>query len=255
MVICLRPQPDCGLDVAELTRQAVQAVALPMLQVAYLSAPQVLFSSVGQLSSYQGIVITSKQASRYLAEHAETSPEMRRLPVWSVGTGSADILRQVGFEIAYTGNGNAADLADQICQQGASGPLLWLSGRNVYLDMAARLNGRGITVNRQVVYHTEGLLTPYQAVQDHLMSAQPAAAIIFSSRTLAQFELWLDEYVPEAKPAQLTVLSASAGLAQEARAAGFLALQADSPDRQAVLHLSVDWFQQKFSKNRSQKLT
>ena len=255
MIICLRPQPDCGLDVAELTRQAVQAVALPMLQVAYLSAPKVLFNSVGQHSSYQGIVITSKQASRYLAEHAEISPEMRRLPVWSVGIGSADILRQVGFEIAYTGNGNAADLADQICQQGVSGPLLWFSGRNVYLDMAARLNGRGITVNRQVIYHTEGLLTPYQAVQDYLMSAQPAAVIIFSARTLTQFQLWLAEYVPALKPAQLTVLAASFGLAKQAREAGFLALQADSPDRQAVLHLSVCWFQQKFVKQSSQNLT
>jgi len=33
MIICLRPQPDCDADVAELTRRAVQSVALPMLQV------------------------------------------------------------------------------------------------------------------------------------------------------------------------------------------------------------------------------
>ena len=248
MIICLRPQPDCGSDVAELTRRAVQAVALPMLQVAYLPAPLVLSSSAGQQSFYKGIIITSKQASRYLAEHADVSPEMRRLPVWSVGAGSSEILRQVGFEIAYTGNGNAADLADHICQQGGSGPLLWFSGRDVHLDMAARLNGQGITVNRQVVYHTDALLTPYQAVQDHLMSAKPAAVIIFSARTLTQFRLWLAEYVPAAKPAQLTVLAASFGLAKQAREAGFLALQADSPDRQAVLHLSVCWFQQKFVK-------
>ncbi len=255
MIICLRPQPDCGSDVAELTRRAVQAVALPMLQVAYLSAPPLLFSSAGQHGSYQGIIITSKQASRYLADHVNISSEMRRLPVWCVGAGSAAILRQMGFEIAYTGNGNAAELAELICRQGVSGPLLWFSGQDVHLDMAACLNTQGITVNRQVVYYTEGLLTPYQAVQDHLVSAQPAAAVIFSARTLAQFQLWLAEYVPAAKPAHLTVLAASAGLARQARAAGFLALQADSPDRQAVLNLSVDWFQQKFSKKRSQKLT
>ena len=39
MIICLRPQPDCDADVAELTRLDVQSVALPMLQVAYLSGP------------------------------------------------------------------------------------------------------------------------------------------------------------------------------------------------------------------------
>ena len=245
MIICLRPQPDCGSDVAELTRRSVQAVALPMLQVAYLPAPPVLSSSASQQSFYKGIIITSKQASRYLAEHVDASPAMRCLPVWSVGAGSAEILRQVGFEIAYAGNGSAAELADQICQQGASEPLLWFSGRDVHLDMAARLNGQGVTVSRQVVYHADGLLTPYQAIQDHLLSEQPAAVIVFSARTLEQFQLWLAKHVPVVKPAQLTVLAASAGLAQQARAAGFLALNAESPDRQAVLNLSVDWFQQK----------
>ncbi len=54
MIICLRPQPDCDADVAELTRRAVQSVALPMLRVAFLSGPPVLLSSVDQLGSYQG---------------------------------------------------------------------------------------------------------------------------------------------------------------------------------------------------------
>ena len=57
MIICLRPQPDCDADVAELTRRAVQSVALPMLQVAYLSGPPVLFSSANQPGDYQGIIM------------------------------------------------------------------------------------------------------------------------------------------------------------------------------------------------------
>ncbi len=255
MIICLRPQPDCDADVAELTRRAVQSVALPMLQVAYLSGPPVLFSSADQPGDYQGIIITSKHASRYLADQANASSELRCLPVWCVGSGSANILRQAGFSIAYAGKGNAADLADQVCQQGAAGPFLWLSGRDVHLDMTACLKAQGITVKRQVVYHADGLLTPYQVVQDHLLSEQPAAVIVFSARTLEQFQLWLAEYAPTAKPVQLTVLAASAGLAEQARAAGYPAFEADSPDRQAVLQLCVDWFQQKFVKKSSQKLT
>ena len=121
--------------------------------------------------------------------------------------------------------------------------------------MTARLKALGIMVNRQIVYYTERLLIPYQVVQDHLLSFQAAAVIVFSARTLEQFQLWLAEYVPTAKLSQLTVLAASAELAEQARAAGYWTLQADSPDRQAVLQLSVDWFQQKFAKNSSQKLT
>ena len=248
MIICLRPQPDCDADVAELTSRAVQSVALPMLQVAYLSGPPVLFSSADQPGDYQGIIITSKHASRYLSDQPDASSKLRCLPVWCVGNGSANILRQAGFAIAYEGKGNAADLADQVCQQRAAGPFLWLSGQDVHTDMTARLKAQGIMVQRQVVYRTDGLLIPYQVVQDHLLSEQPAAIIVFSARTLEQFQLWLAEYVPTAKPVQLTVLAASAALAEQARAAGYQAREADSPNRQAVLQLSVDWFQQKFVK-------
>ena len=152
MISCLRPQPDCDADVAELTRRAVQSVALPMLQVAFLSGPPVLFSSADQPGDYQGIIITSKHASRYLADQLDDSSELRCLPIWCVGSGSANILRKAGFAIAYAGKGNAADLADQVCQQRAAGPFLWLSGRDVHLDIAAHLKAQGITVKRQVVY-------------------------------------------------------------------------------------------------------
>ncbi len=248
MIICLRPQPDCDADVAELTRRSVNSVALPMLQVAYLSRPPVLLSGPDQPGSYQGIIITSKQASRYLAEHVGAFSILRCLPAWCVGSSSADILRQVGFKIAYAGKGSASDLADQICQQRVAGPLLWLSGQDVHLDIRARLKVHGIAVKRQVVYHADRLLTPYQAVQDHLLSAHPAAVIVFSGRTLEQFHLWMAKYVPTAKPAQVTFLAASASLAEQARAAGYPALQADKHDRETVLQLSVDWFQKKFSK-------
>ena len=214
-----------------------------------------LFSSADQRGDYQGIIITSKHASRYLADQLDAFSELRYLPVWCVGSGSANILRQAGFAIAYAGKGNAADLANQVCQQEAAGPFLWLSGRDVYLDMTACLKAQGILVNRQVVYHADGLLTPSQVVQDHLLSEQKAAVIVFSARTLEQFQLWLAEYVPTAKPVQLTVLAASAGLAEQARAVGYPAFEADSPDRQAVLKLSVEWFHQKFLKKSSQKLT
>ena len=255
MIICLRPQPDCDLDVEELTRRAVQSVALPMLQVKYLSAPPALFNSADRSAFFQGIIITSKQASRYLANHADAFAELRSLPVWCVGSGSADILRQASFAIAYAGKGDAADLAEQIYRQRAAGPFIWFSGRDIHLDITVRLKALGIMVDRQVVYYADGLLTPFQVVQDHLLSAQPAAVIVFSARTLAQFQLWVAKYVPTVISSQLTVLAASAELAEQGRVAGYSALQADSPDRHAVLQLSVDWFQQKFKKNSSQKLT
>ena len=84
-------------------------------------------------------------------------------------------------------------------------------------------------MNRQVVYHTDGLLTPYQLVQDHLLSAQSAAVIVFSARTLAQFQLWLAEYVPTAKSAHLTVLAASTLASQNKRVQQAIRLSGSQP--------------------------
>jgi uroporphyrinogen-III synthase len=254
MIICLRPQPDCDSDVAELNRRAAQAVALPMLQVIYVPTPPTQLSNTNHLAIYQGVIITSKQASRYLSEQILITPDLRHPAVWCVGSGSADILKQAGCQIAYSGKGNAADLADQICGQGDGGPFLWLSGQDVHLDIATSLKSQGITVDREIIYHTEGLRLPHQVIQEHLLSRQDVAVIVYSARTLKQFEEWLAEYAPTANRAQLTVLAASAGLAEHARALGYPALQASSAERQALLHLSVDWYQQNF-KNRSQKLT
>ena len=126
--------------------------------------------------------------------------------------------------------------------------------RDVHLDITASLKVHGIVEQAGCLSHRR-VAHPLSVGQDHLLSAQSAAVIVFSARTLAQFQLWLAEYVPTAKSAHLTVLAASTGLAEQARAAGYPTLQAVSPDREAVLQLSVDWFQQKFAKNRTQKLT
>ena len=65
MIICLRPQPDCDADVAELTRRAVHSVALPMLQIAYVRPP-VLFSGAetGLLSGHHYNQQTGQSLSR-----------------------------------------------------------------------------------------------------------------------------------------------------------------------------------------------
>ena len=109
----------------------------------------VLFSSADQPSDYQGIIITSKHASRYLVEQANASSELRSLPVWCVGSGSANILRQAGFQSLMRARAMRLTSRSGL-PAGAAGPFLWLSGRDVHLDMTACLKAQGITVKRQL---------------------------------------------------------------------------------------------------------
>lgn len=246
MILCLRPEPDCLEDVTELTRLGIEALPLPMLTIRYSDRLAEQLRRPDNAAAYQGLVITSKQASRYLSAQAETLPWLARLPVWCVGGGSAEGLHQSGYQLAFTGTGTARDLAAVISQRATAGdgPLLWLSGRDIHFDMVAALAQAQISVDRIIVYQADAATPPDTAVHDHLASGRPVAAMVFSARTLTGFDSWLGEQAAFADRKHITILAASAALAEQADLAGFTAQQAARPDRQAVLQLCQDWSNQ-----------
>ena len=125
------------------------------------------------------LVITSKQASRFLSAQTEMRPQLARLPVWCVGRGSAEILRQSGYQLAYTGSGTARDLATAISQQALAedGPFLWLSGRDIHVDIGACLADTQISVDRLVIYQADAATPDREAVYDYLTSASCRAGV------------------------------------------------------------------------------
>lgn len=246
MIICLRPQPDCDADVSALKTRGLAATALPLLAIHYHNGLLDVLARPETINACQGIIITSKQASRYLAAHAGDLNGLTVLPIWCVGKGSADILRQAGYKAVFDGSGGARELAARIARDAETrnGPFLWLSGRDVSVDIAASLAGEGVQVDRLVIYQADALSRPDKTVQDRLASAEPVAAMVFSARTLAQFSFWLAQHAPGKDKADITVLAASSGLAEQARRAGFDARHAARPDRHALLQLCCDWSEQ-----------
>lgn len=246
MIICLRPQPDCDADVSALAARNIEAVALPMLTISYHRERPEQLSRAELAASGQGLLITSKQASRWLSAHAEELDYLRRLPVWCVGAGSAESLRQAGFQLAFEGRGSAADLAEEVGRRAtaSAGPFFWLSGRDIHVDIGACLAQTGIAVDRLIIYQADPVFPSGRPVQDRLDSGGQAAAMVFSARTLIQFDLWLAEQAGITDRSQITILAASPALADQARAAGFKVLQAARPDRTALLGLCRDWADQ-----------
>ena len=243
MIICLRPQPDCDADVVALSAEGIEARALPMLAIRYLPEALDQLSAPGTASGYQGLILTSKQAGRWLAAHAENLASLRHLPVWCVGPGSAEGLQTAGFQIAFTGRGGALDLMTAIRAQAApsAGPFLWLSGRDIHSDIEAELRQDGLRVDRVILYQTEPLNRPQPAISDRLAAGGRVAAMVFSARTFRQFEVWLADQAAPAHNAQITILAASPALAALARAAGFETRSAQTPQRDALLGLCRDW--------------
>lgn len=249
MIICLRPQPDCDADVSVLTAEDIKAVALPMLDILYPPDPPDLLSRPDLASQYQGLIITSKQAGRYLAATAQDLPGLSALPVWCVGAASAGILRSARFEIADHGSSGAVELASRIsCEVLGSKPVfLWLSGRDIHLDVGACLSDSGVSVDRVIVYQAEPLNRPRPDISDRLAAGGRVGVVVFSARTFSQFEIWRADHTAPAHKAQMTILAASPALAEQARAAGFETRTAATPEREAVLGLCRDWSAQNIS--------
>lgn len=246
MIICLRPQPDCDADVTALKAMGIDAVSLPMLTIRYVDGLNQQLCRSDLFQAYQGIVITSKQASRYLCAEAEALTELARLPIWCIGEGSADSLHQHGYQLAYIGKDGARDLVDAVSQRASAsdGPLLWLSGRDIHTDICACLTDQGFVVQRLIMYQAEAAHPSGDKVHDRLVSGEPVAAAVFSARTLTSFDSWLSDQLPLIDKQKITILAASPALAAQARNAGFAVRQAARPDRPALLALCQNWSQQ-----------
>lgn len=242
MIICLRPQPDCAADISDLTALGIDALPLPMLTISYHTDTLEQLSRPDVAEGHQGLVITSKQASRALCAHADQLSDLKRLPVWCVGTASADQLSQNGYHLIHTGTGTARALAGAISQRAVAedGSFLWLSGRDIHTDIGAFLAPAQIAVDRRILYQADPASPPAEAVCTWLASGGPVAAMVFSARTLTRFGLWLDGHAPQLIRTRITILAASAALAEQARIAGFTALQARHPDRASMLALCQD---------------
>lgn len=249
MIICLRPQPDCDADVSVLTAEGIQTVALPMLDILYLPDPPDLLSRPDLASQYQGLIITSKQAARYLAATAQDLPGLSALPAWCVGAASADILRSAGFQIADHGRSGAVELASRISRAapGSQPAYLWLSGRDIHFDIGTCLSDAGVSVDRVIVYQAEPLNRPRPDITDRLAAGGRVGVVVFSARTFSLFETWRADHTAPAHKAQMTILAASPALAEQARAAGFETCTAEMPEREAVLGLCRDWSAQNIS--------
>lgn len=142
----------------------------PVLEITPLAVPL-------DLAGVKGLIFTSENGVRIFAAR---SPE-RRLPVWCVGSRTAEVARALGFA-ASEGPGDAAALIAHLADVQPEGPLLHLHGAHVTGDLAARLSGLGLPVRGLAIYdQTEQPLSdPALAL---LADPRPVLVPVFSPRT------------------------------------------------------------------------
>ena len=98
-------------------------------------------------AQYEAMVFTSENG---VAAIARARPR-RGLKAYCVGSRTATVARQVGFE-AIAADGTSDSLADLIAQTDVQEPILYVRGRVVARDLASMLKIRGVALDERVMY-------------------------------------------------------------------------------------------------------
>ncbi len=117
-IVILRPEPGASATLARAEAAGVEAVAIPLFEVAGVDwvAPDA--------AEYDALLLTSANAVRHGGIQLAS---LSNLPAYCVGAATAAAAEAAGLGIADTGTGNAADLAERLPEKLR---FLHLTGRN-----------------------------------------------------------------------------------------------------------------------------
>ncbi|MDQ2953517.1 MAG: uroporphyrinogen-III synthase [Pseudomonadota bacterium] len=145
-LLVTRPADEAGSTASVLRGRGHDVVLAPLLRI-----ETVADADFGP-GPWAGVLLTSANAVRALAPHRRK--ELTALPLFAVGSRTAEAARAAGFSTIISAEGSAADLARVTAERlGAGGaPLLYLAGSDRAHDLASDLGERNIRVETIVVY-------------------------------------------------------------------------------------------------------
>lgn len=178
-VLVTRPLPEADRTAAAVAALGHVPLVDPMLTVRIVPGPPL------DLRAAQAILATSVNGVRAAASRTDR----RDLPLYAVGTRTAQVAAAEGFTKVEDAGGAAADLAARIVLRldPAAGRLIHVGGREVAVDLAALLGPRGYRVTRVVGYEAVPASALSPATVAALRSGTLAYVLFFSPRTARTF--------------------------------------------------------------------
>ena len=169
-LLVLRPEPGASATVTTARAMGLDAIAAPLFAIRPIgwSLPDRLPGAV---------LLTSANAVR----HGGTNlAALAHLPVYAVGTATAEAARQAGFARIVAGNGDAETIL-ALARRDGTASLLHLAGRE-HRDVVPH----DIRIDRRIVYAAEAVDTLPEAARAVLPDAvamlhSPRAARLFAS--------------------------------------------------------------------------
>ncbi|WP_159951847.1 uroporphyrinogen-III synthase [Rhizobium sp. 18065] len=184
-VLVTRPEPSADKTAAQLRRRGHQPVLLPLMQAHH----QIDTLRRALAEAPRALVVTSSEAVRVLASLGQDLSPLLALPVFAVGTRTAEAAQNLGFTNVLVGGGDGEALADRILAEwdnGRDNGLLYLAGTPRTPGLEARLNAAGLKLAVAECYR----MLPIDHHPTRLQAAfdpWPDVALLYSTETARHF--------------------------------------------------------------------
>jgi uroporphyrinogen-III synthase len=167
-VIIIRPQPRADATAARASALGLEPTVMPLF------AAEAVDWQAPNPQYYNALLITSANAMRH---GGAALAGLQSLPVYAVGTQSADAACNAGFNVIMAGTSNAAALLESAASAGHN-RLLWLAGAD-HMQLNPTTD---MQIDTHIVYRSAALPAP----SNYRDSLTPSCCVLLHSARAAR---------------------------------------------------------------------
>jgi uroporphyrinogen-III synthase len=181
-LLLTRPEPDNERTASLLGARGHEVIRAPLLRIESIAN-----ADLGP-PPFGAILLTSANGAWAIADHPRRG-ELLRLPVLTVGRGSAEAARAAGFSDVVSADGDASDLARLAVARfaGRQRPLLYLAGEDRARDLSGDLALQDAPVRTIVVYRATKATEYPPPVRAALEQGRIDGVLHFSRRSVEAY--------------------------------------------------------------------
>ena len=176
-VLLIRHQQAADKTAANLSARAHKSEIVPLTQI-------VALKNVKPDGRFDGIILTSPLAPGQFCNHPQFE-EIRKLPVFCVGSFTAKRAEQAGFKTVSEVGSDARQLAERLSQTNSNSHFLYPCAKNRSFDFAKFLNATGRSCKNWEIYENK-LLSPDPEILSTALN-NSNAVFLLSKRTAEHF--------------------------------------------------------------------
>ncbi len=226
-----RPQED-SLALATLLKQhGIESIVAPLMQIEHCSP------NTNEVTA-DALLLTSRHAAHALAQ---LPPHYKELPVFCVGSATAQAARAADFLAITEGESDVLALLPRMVESlPVDSQILYLAGEETRVDVATLLAAQQRYVTKVIAYKADAVTELSAPLREALAAQRVTGAVFFSPRSAALAAERLNEHGLAAMASNMEAYCLSLAVAETAGTLGWKRLHACAiPTQQAMVDLIV----------------